>query len=90
MSRRPPSTINVVPVMKRASGAARKQIAAAMSSGLPNCSLDFLYAILDIQVIPKHRGVDSSGRNAINAYLPRRNLSLNPRVNASMPPLEVA
>src|ERR1041385_32484 len=90
MSRRPPSTTSVVPVMKRASADARKQIAAAMSSGLPLDPWTFSTPLFTFGLDHSIGVSTAPGATQLMRIFFDANSSLNPRVKASIPPFELA
>src|SRR5262249_23935381 len=90
ISSRPPSTTNVVPVINRASGAARKQIAAAISSGLPIAPSIFSAPLFTFGLFHSIGVSTAPGATQLIRIFFGANSSLNPRVNASIPPFDEA
>src|ERR1041385_5603376 len=76
--------------MKRASAEARKQTAAAMSSGLPIAPLTFSMPLLTFGLFQSIGVSTAPGATQSMRILLAAISSAKPRVNASIPPLEVA
>src|SRR5579885_2444313 len=90
ISRRPPSTTSVVPLTKRASSDAMKQIAAARSSGLPMDPSTFSTPLLMLGLFHSIGVSTAPGATLFTRILRDSISTANPRVNASIAPFEAA
>src|SRR3954471_4446637 len=90
ISSRPPSTTRVVPVIKRASSDARNRTADAISTGSPTAPSIFSAPLFTLGLFQSIGVLIAPGATQLIRILRSASSSLKPRVNASIPPLDVA
>lgn len=89
-AKRPPSTMSVVPLTNAASDDARKQMAAARSSGLPMAPVTFSAPLFTLGLFHNIGVSTAPGATQFTRILRAVSSMLKPRVNASIAPFDAA